>query len=158
MRPFKVFSAQDSRQAVALLAEHAPSVKILAGGTDLLVELKASTDGPAVVVDITRAQIEGIAKMQIQVIDAMMDTWEEEIKSPSSSAAILSKLKSLPGLRVGGGLGAAGTWPSVAASQMAAFNPFGAYMQIFEQWQKAWTEAMAFWAKAGKPNGWRAQL
>ncbi|HXX52807.1 MAG TPA: hypothetical protein VEI98_16225 [Xanthobacteraceae bacterium] len=113
---------------------------------------------PEQIVDITRAQIEGIAKMQIQVIDAMMDTWEEEIKSPSSSAAILSKLKSLPGLRVGGGLGAAGTWPSVAASQMAAFNPFGAYMQIFEQWQKAWTEAMAFWAKAGKPNGWRAQL
>jgi hypothetical protein len=107
---------------------------------------------PDQIVDATRAQIESIAKMQIQTIDNMMDVWEEEIKSPRSSSAILSKLKSLPNL------GAAGSWPGAAASQMAAFNPFGAYMQIAEQWQKAWTDAMAFWVKAGKPNGWRAQL
>jgi hypothetical protein len=24
------------------------------------------------------------------------------------------------------------------------------YMQFAEQWQKAWTDAMGFWAKAGK--------
>ena len=117
---------------------------------------------PDQIVDATRTQIESISRMQIQAIDAMMAAWEEKIKSPSSSAAILSKLKSLPGLGVGSfgaaSLGAAGNWPSVAASQMATFNPFGAYMQIAEQWQKAWTEAMAFWAKAGKANGWRAQL
>jgi hypothetical protein len=112
---------------------------------------------PDEIVDATRTQIESIGRMQIQAIDAMMDAWEEQIKSPSSSAAILSKLKSLPGLGAGG-LGPAGGWPGAAASQMAAFNPLGAYMQIAEQWQKAWTEAMAFWAKAGKANGRRAQL
>ena len=62
------------------------------------------------------------------------------IKSPTQSSAMLSKLKSLPNL------GSLGGWPG--AAQMAAFNPFGAYMQIAEQWQKVWVDAMAFWTKA----------
>jgi hypothetical protein len=41
--------------------------------------------------------------------------------------------------------------------RLAAFNPW-AYMQIAEQWQKAWTDAMVFWANAGKPNAWPTQL
>ncbi|MBI4520356.1 MAG: FAD binding domain-containing protein [Gemmatimonadetes bacterium] len=41
---------------MALLAEHAPSVKVLAGGTDLLVELKSSSHVPAVIIDISRAR------------------------------------------------------------------------------------------------------
>jgi hypothetical protein len=34
---------------------------------------------------------------------------------------------------------------------MAAMNPFGIYMQVAQQWQKAWADVMAFWAKAGEP-------
>jgi hypothetical protein len=30
-------------------------------------------------------------------------------------------------------------------------NPMQFWMQLAEQWQKAWADAMAFWAKAGKP-------
>ena len=97
--------------------------------------------------------MECIAKMQIRAIDSMMDAWEEEIKSPSSSSAILSKLKSLPNLAT------AGIWPdATAASQMTAFNPFGAYMQVAEQWQKVWTGAIAFWANTSEPNNSRARL
>jgi len=108
---------------------------------------------PGQIVDTARAQMQSIAKMQIRVIDSMMDAWEEEIKSPSSPSAILSKLKSLPNL------GTAGIWPGAAtASQMAACNPSGAYMQVAEQWQKAWADAMAFWANTGEPNNWRARL
>ena len=103
---------------------------------------------PEQIVDATRVQMEGITKMQIQTMDQMMDAWEEQIKSPSSSSAILSKLKPLP-------IFGLGTWPSAAPSQMAAFNPFAVYMQIAQQWQKAWVDAMAVWANAGK--SWRAQ-
>jgi hypothetical protein len=99
---------------------------------------------PEEIADTTRTQIQAITKMQIQMMDQMMDAWEEQIKDPNPSSAILSKLKSLPTL------GAAGSWPGAAASQMA--NPMGAYMQIAQQWQKAWADAMAFWAKAGKPH------
>lgn len=56
MRAFDLVTATDARHAVALLAEHGPSVKILAGGTDLLVDLKLATDVPQVVVDISRAE------------------------------------------------------------------------------------------------------
>jgi hypothetical protein len=105
---------------------------------------------PDQIVDATRGQMQAITKMQVEMMDRLMDTWEEEIKSPSRSSAMLSKLKTLPNL------GSVGSWPGGA--QMAAFNPFGVYMQIAEQWQKAWTDAMTFWTKAAKPNGWRAQL
>jgi CO/xanthine dehydrogenase FAD-binding subunit len=54
MRAFEYFTATDSKHAVALLAEHAPA-RVLAGGTDLLADLKASSHGPSTVIDISRA-------------------------------------------------------------------------------------------------------
>ena len=56
MRAFDLITAKDSRHAVALLAEHGPSSRVLAGGTDLLVDLKLAPDVPRVVIDISRAQ------------------------------------------------------------------------------------------------------
>lgn len=56
MRAFDLVTARDSRHAVALLAKHGPSARILAGGTDLLVELKSASHAPQVIVDISRAE------------------------------------------------------------------------------------------------------
>jgi carbon-monoxide dehydrogenase medium subunit len=56
MRAFDLVTATDSRHAIALLAEHGASARILAGGTDLLVELKSASHTPQVVVDISRAE------------------------------------------------------------------------------------------------------
>jgi CO/xanthine dehydrogenase FAD-binding subunit len=56
MRAFELVTARDCQHAVALLAEHAPSAQILAGGTDLLVELKSATRVPRVIVDVSRAE------------------------------------------------------------------------------------------------------
>lgn len=56
MKAFEFFSATDSQHAVALLAQHGPTAKVLAGGTDLLADLKFSPHPPPkVVVDISRA-------------------------------------------------------------------------------------------------------
>ncbi|MCC7484405.1 MAG: xanthine dehydrogenase family protein subunit M [Burkholderiales bacterium] len=55
MRPFELVTPRDSRHAVALLAEHGPSARVLAGGTDLLVELKFGAETPRVIVDLSRA-------------------------------------------------------------------------------------------------------
>ena len=59
MKAFEVVTATDSRHAVMLLAEHARTakVKVLAGGTDLLADLKFASfsHAPDVVVDISRA-------------------------------------------------------------------------------------------------------
>ena len=96
---------------------------------------------PEQIVDTIRSQLQGVTKMQIEMMDRMMDVWEEQLKTPNASA-MLSKLKSLPNF------GAAGNWPIADASQ-AAFNPFRSYMQFVEQWQKAWADAMASWSTAG---------
>jgi hypothetical protein len=103
---------------------------------------------PEQIVNATRAQMQNITKMQIQTMDHMMDAWEEQIKSPNpmtaSPSAMLSKLKSLPGL------GSSGSWPDATAMQTAAMNPLQFYMQFAEQWQKNWANAMAYWTKAAK--------
>jgi hypothetical protein len=85
--------------------------------------------------------------MQIQMMDHMMDAWEEQIKSPNpmtAPSAMLSKLKPLPSVSP------AGTWPNADAFSLA-MNPMQFWMQLAEQWQKAWADAMAFWAKACRP-------
>lgn len=56
MKAFEFVAARDSQHAVALLAEHGPAARLLAGGTDLLVELKSAAEVPAVVIDISRAE------------------------------------------------------------------------------------------------------
>jgi hypothetical protein len=92
---------------------------------------------PEQIVDATRAQLHSITKMQIQMMDQMMDAWEEQIKSPSPMAApsaMLSKLNSLPGASP------AGTWAN--ADAFSAMNPMQFWAQLAEQWQKAWADAM----------------
>ena len=56
MRSFDYVAAADVRHAVTLLAEHGTEAKVLAGGTDLLADLKASKHGPRLVIDISRMQ------------------------------------------------------------------------------------------------------
>jgi len=99
---------------------------------------------PEQIVDATRTQLQNITKMQIQTMDHMMDAWEEQIKSPNPASAMLSKLQSLPSF------GQTGSWLGADALQKAASNPFQAYMHFAEQWQKAWTDGMALWTKAGR--------
>lgn len=55
MKAFDVVVAKDSKQALALLAEHGARARLLAGGTDLLADLKSAAHVPEVVVDISRA-------------------------------------------------------------------------------------------------------
>lgn len=56
MSPFECVVARDSAHAVALLIEHGASARVLAGGTDLLVELKSAHRAPRVIIDLSRAQ------------------------------------------------------------------------------------------------------
>ncbi len=62
MKTFEYVKAKDAGQAVALLAKHGRAAKILAGGTDLLVELKSAAHAPEVIIDISRvAGLKGIS-------------------------------------------------------------------------------------------------
>lgn len=102
---------------------------------------------PEQIVDATRAQVQTLTKVQLQTLDHLMDAWEEQIKSPkamtASPTAMLARMRSLPTF------GVAGQWPNADALQMATMNPFQFWMEWPQHWQKACTEAMAFWTKAG---------
>ena len=54
MKAFGYVAAKDIGHAVAALAEHGAKAKILAGGTDLLVEIKHAVHNPQVIVDVSR--------------------------------------------------------------------------------------------------------
>src|ERR1700690_761952 len=54
MKAVGYVSTKDLEHAIALLGEHGARAKILAGGTDLLVELKHATHDPEVIVDVSR--------------------------------------------------------------------------------------------------------
>jgi hypothetical protein len=94
---------------------------------------------PEQIVDATQSQMQTVTKTQIQMMDQMMDAWEEQIKSPNPSA-MLSKLKSLSSF------GRAGGWPNLG--DVSTTNPMQFSMQFVEQWQKVWSDSMAFWTKA----------
>ena len=82
MRPFTVVAAQDAQHAVALLAEHAGAAKLLAGGTDLLVELKAGVHSPQVVIDLTRAHdMKGIAVTDAGLVIGALATHSDIMRS-----------------------------------------------------------------------------
>jgi hypothetical protein len=110
----------------------------------------AALGWPEQIVDAARAQMRGIAEMQIKTMDQMMDAWEEQLKLPNpmtaSPSAMLAKLKAFPGG------GSAANWPGANAFPMTAMNPLQFWTQFAEQWQKSWAEAMTFWTKAGKPH------
>ncbi len=83
MRAFELVTARDSRHALALLAEHGPSVKILAGGTDLLVEFKSAPHVPQVIIDISRAaDLKSIAVTDAGLSIGALVTHTEIMRSP----------------------------------------------------------------------------
>jgi len=85
MRAFELYSAKDSRDAVALLAQHSASakVKVLAGGTDLMADLKFSPHSPEVIVDISRADdLKNIAVTEEGLSIGALVTHTQIMRSP----------------------------------------------------------------------------
>jgi hypothetical protein len=102
---------------------------------------------PEEIVDATRAQMQNIANMQTQMMDRMMDTWEEQIKAPNPMtggvSAMLSRLNSMSSFG-----------PTAAqrtlGSSIDLMNPFKFWANVAEQWQKASADAMSLWAESRK--------
>jgi carbon-monoxide dehydrogenase medium subunit len=85
MRAFELFSAKDSRDAVVLLARHSATskVRVIAGGTDLLAELKFSPHSPNVVVDISRAEdLKSITVTDEGLVIGALVTHSQIMRSP----------------------------------------------------------------------------
>jgi carbon-monoxide dehydrogenase medium subunit len=85
MRAFEFYAARNASDAVALLAEHGPKVKVLAGGTDLLADLKfaPASHAPNVVIDISRADdLRGIETTEQGLRIGALVTHTEIMRTP----------------------------------------------------------------------------
>jgi len=61
LKPFDFFKPESADAAVEALAAHSPNVRILAGGTDAVVDLKHVPDSPGLVVDVSQLkELKGI--------------------------------------------------------------------------------------------------
>lgn len=102
---------------------------------------------PPAVIDGITTQIQSASKMQIQMMDRLMDACEAQMKSGNPMAQVptemLSKLQSWPGMPQGG-------FPGAEAFKDAAADPMKFWMQMGEQWQKNWAQMMSEWTKMGR--------
>ena len=65
MKPFDFVRPEDQEGAISALAAHSPNVRILAGGTDYLVELKHVSQSPGTVVDVSHLEeLKGIEEVE----------------------------------------------------------------------------------------------
>ena len=113
---------------------------------DKMAAAAAEIGWPEQIVDTTRTQLQNLAEMQIKTMDQMVDAWEEQLKlpNPASPSAMLNKLKSSSD--------SPGSWPAADAFQVGVTTPLQFWMTFAGQWQKAWTDMMTTWAKAGKSS------
>ncbi len=105
---------------------------------------------PEQIVEATRTHMQNVTKMQIEMLDQLMDAWEEQIKSPTGIASFPSEMMSR--LQPASGFRPAGGWPNAEAFQNMAMNPVQFWMQMGEQWQKTWADAMTSWTRGAKPG------
>jgi hypothetical protein len=98
---------------------------------------------PDEIVDTARTQLQNLTEMQIKTMDQIMEAWEGQLKLPNSAtpSAMLSKMKS--------SAGPLGSWPGTDAFQVGVTTPLQFWMTFAGQWQKAWTDMMTTWTKAG---------
>ena len=83
MKPFKYIRARSVDETCSVLSEHGPGARIVAGGTDLLIELRAmDRKGPEVIVDISFLdELRGISSMSDSVILRPLMTHSEIMRS-----------------------------------------------------------------------------
>jgi CO/xanthine dehydrogenase FAD-binding subunit len=83
MKAFDYVAARDLAHALALLAQHRAGARILAGGTDLLVELEAAARYPQIVVDISRlTELKGISLTEEGLRIGALATHSDIMRSP----------------------------------------------------------------------------
>ncbi|MBL8566463.1 MAG: hypothetical protein JNM89_12170 [Hyphomicrobiaceae bacterium] len=104
---------------------------------------------PDEIVSATRQQLQNASRMQLQMMEQVMDVWKQQLRDPSSAMNMSSDfMKNMPDFTKGFDMGALSGMGSMPGMSMA---PFQMWMQAAEMWQKNWASAMSFWAKG--PQG-----
>ncbi|OYW56509.1 MAG: hypothetical protein B7Y80_08055 [Hyphomicrobium sp. 32-62-53] len=118
---------------------------------------------PPELVDMTRQQMQQASKMQIQVLDQVMDAWEQQVKNPGAGLPMaggsgtpfqfptFGNMPGMPGMP--GMYGMPGMPNMFDMKNMPDFGsmptaPLQFWMQAAEMWQKSWQQALSSWMEA----------
>jgi len=101
---------------------------------------------PPELVDMTRQQMQQASKMQLQVLDQIMDVWESQVKSPGTGfPASGGSPFQFPSFGNFPGMPDMREMPDFAGMPTA---PLQFWMQAAEMWQKSWQQALSSWMEA----------
>jgi len=143
----------ETREAIsaALEAMAAYHSEVAASSEKVVAKMSAAArvlGWPQPIISGMATQIESVTKMQIQMINHMMQSWEAQLNSPNPIARLpvemLSKLQSWPGLQ------SVGQWPNADAFKGMSANPAQFWTQMGEQWQKNWAHVMTQWTESSR--------
>lgn len=109
---------------------------------DKMAQAARSLGWPDNLVTASRDQFQQVSKMQVHMIDQIMDVWQQQLKNPGG-------MPQMPGM--GGGMAGMPSMPQIPGMpNMPGFGemplaPVQFWMQAAEMWQKSWQSAMAQW-------------
>ena len=147
-----------------------------------MAEAAKAMGWPGEFVEAARVQMESASKLQLQIIDQVMDVWEQQLKTPGAAFQVPSAMMEniqqfsqpqgfgqFPGMPDFGALGmnplqiwmqvaGMGKMPGLPDMGSMTTNPMQFWMQTAEMWQKNWASAFSSWTEmqrglASKGNG-----
>lgn len=125
---------------------------------DKMASASKTLGWPTDMVEMTRQQIQSATKMQSQMIEQVMDTWEKAATNPSGFKFEMPKFPGMGGGFPGGfpgmpSFGQGGSmFPGMPGmpDMMTPMMPMQLWMQAAEMWQKNWQQALNTWMDAQK--------
>jgi hypothetical protein len=116
---------------------------------------------PAELVDMTRQQMQQASKMQIQVLDQVMDAWEQQVKNPGAGLQMVpggngspfqfpnfGNMPGMPGMPSMPGMPGMFDMKNMPDFGTLPTAPLQFWMQAAEMWQKSWQQALSSWMEA----------
>lgn len=113
-----------------------------------MAEAAKALGWPPEFVEMSRKQVQTATKMQTQMVDQVMETWQQQMTAPGSPIKMPSfsapafQMPTFPGFPTATGNGA---FPGFGD---ASANPMQMWAQAAEMWQKNWQQALGSWMDA----------
>lgn len=116
---------------------------------DKMTEAAKSLGWPTEYLEMSRRQVQQASKMQVQVVDQMMDAWEKNLTALGKGAQAptfptFPAMPNIPGFTQGG----VSPFPGFGDMSATPMMPLQLWMQAAEAWQKSWQQAMSSWTES----------
>lgn len=115
---------------------------------DKMAEAAKALGWPTEFVEMSRKQVQSATNMQSQMLDQVMETWQQQMTNPGSPIKMPSfsapafQMPTFPGFPT-----AAGGSAFPGFGDMSG-NPMQMWVQAAEMWQKNWQQALGTWMEA----------